>query len=208
MRLILTHAYFLGEDAKERHIMKPYPPLGILYLSSHLRAKGFDVEVYDSTFGSREQLWDLLEAGPRGVLGLYVNLMTRPTALAIIERARAAGWLVVLGGPEPVNYAESYLEAGASVIVTGEGEFAIEQSAISTEFDPQRWPGIPGIVFRASDGSVVRTSPARLLDEISTAATLRTRRSRSSIDISRYLNTWRDHHGKSSISIITARGCP
>jgi anaerobic magnesium-protoporphyrin IX monomethyl ester cyclase len=203
VRLILTHAYFLGEDAKERHIMKPYPPLGILYLSSHLRAKGFDVEVYDSTFGSREQLWDLLEAGPRGVLGLYVNLMTRPTALAIIERARAAGWLVVLGGPEPVNYADSYLEAGASVIVSGEGEFAIEQ-LLSTEFDPQRWPGIPGIVFRASDGSVVRTGPARLLDDLEAQPWP----DRERIDISRYLNTWRDHHGKSSISIITARGCP
>ena len=33
--------------------MKPYAPLGLLYLSSHLRARGFDVEIYDSTFGSR-----------------------------------------------------------------------------------------------------------------------------------------------------------
>ncbi len=115
--------------------MKPYPPLGVLYLSSHLRAKGFDVVVYDSTFGSREHLWDLLHAGPRGVLGLYVNLLTRPPALAIIEEARAAGWRIALGGPEPVNYADLYLEAGAGVIVTGEGEFALEQ-LLSTEFEP------------------------------------------------------------------------
>ena len=48
MDLLLTHGYFLHEDPKELQIMKPYAPLGILYLSSHLRAKGFDVEVYDS----------------------------------------------------------------------------------------------------------------------------------------------------------------
>jgi len=60
MDLLLTHGYFLFEDPKELQIMKPYAPLGILYLSSHLRAKGFDVEVYDSTFGSREELLRIL----------------------------------------------------------------------------------------------------------------------------------------------------
>ena len=45
MDLLLTHGYFLHEDPKELQIMKPYAPLGILYLSSHLRAKGFAVEM-------------------------------------------------------------------------------------------------------------------------------------------------------------------
>ena len=40
MELLLTHGYFLAEDPKELQIMKPYAPLGLLYLSSHLRAKG------------------------------------------------------------------------------------------------------------------------------------------------------------------------
>ena len=40
--------------------MKPYPPLGILYICSHLRKKGLDVEVFDSTFSSRQELCDLL----------------------------------------------------------------------------------------------------------------------------------------------------
>ena len=53
MRLLLTHGFFLGEDPKEQQVMRPYPPLGILYLSAYLRAKGFDVDVYDSTWGSK-----------------------------------------------------------------------------------------------------------------------------------------------------------
>lgn len=203
MRLILTHAYFLEEDTKERQIMKPYPPLGILYLSSHLRARGFEVELYDSTFGSREQLWNLLDAEAPGVLGLYVNLMTRAAALAIIQRARATGWRVMLGGPETVNYAELYLEAGADVIVMGEGELAVEQLLL-TEFDTQKWPEIPGIVFRGPDGSLVKTGTPRLLTNLDAQPWP----DRERIDIGRYLKTWRKHHGKSSISIITARGCP
>ncbi|HVW86476.1 MAG TPA: cobalamin-dependent protein, partial [Bryobacteraceae bacterium] len=114
--LLLTHAYFLADDPKEQAIMKPYPPLGTLYLSSHLRAKGFEVEIYDSTFGSRGELFATLDAGPAGVLGIYGNLMTRGNVLAIAERAKSAGWLVVLGGPEPANYADEYLAAGADLI--------------------------------------------------------------------------------------------
>src|SRR5437764_884960 len=117
MDLLLTHGYFLAEDPKEAQIMKPYVPLGILYLSSHLRAKGFDVEIYDSTFGSREELFRILDTESPGVIGVYANLMTRGNVLAIAGRARASGWRVVLGGPEPSNYAEEYLQAGAHVIV-------------------------------------------------------------------------------------------
>ncbi len=112
MNLLLTHGYFLHADAKEQQIMKPYAPLGILYLSSHLRAKGFDVEIYDSTFGSREELFRILNDGPPAAIGIYANLMTRGNALEIAAAARAAGWRVIVGGPEPANYAEEYLRRG------------------------------------------------------------------------------------------------
>src|SRR5260370_41054395 len=92
VRLLLTHGYFRYEDPKERKIMKPYAPLGILYLSSYPRGKGFEVDIYDSTFGSREELFGLLDSGPPGALGIYGNLMTRANVLAITERARKAGW--------------------------------------------------------------------------------------------------------------------
>ena len=83
MDLLLTHGYFLADDPKEAQIMKPYAPLGILYLSSYLRAKGFGVEIYDSTFGSREELFRVLETEKPATLGVYVNLMTRVNALVM-----------------------------------------------------------------------------------------------------------------------------
>src|SRR5262249_23133649 len=45
--VLLTHGYFLADDEKEREIMKPYPTLGLLYLSSFLRRAGFAVELFD-----------------------------------------------------------------------------------------------------------------------------------------------------------------
>ena len=44
MRLLLTHGFFLSEDPKEQQILRPYPPLGILYISAYLRSRGFEVD--------------------------------------------------------------------------------------------------------------------------------------------------------------------
>ena len=52
-------------------------------------AQGFAVEIYDSTFGSRDALFRILETEPPATLGIYANLMTRANALAILERAVA-----------------------------------------------------------------------------------------------------------------------
>ena len=75
--ILLTHGYFLEEDAQERRVMKPYPPLGLLYVSSHLKAKGFDVAVFDSTFRSFAALVALLDRERPKVVGIYCNLMTK-----------------------------------------------------------------------------------------------------------------------------------
>lgn len=199
MRLLLTHGYFLNEDPKEQQVMKPYAPLGILYLSSYLRSRGFDVEVYDSTFGTREELFGLLDAGEPAVLGIYGNLMTRRNVVEIAARARGAGWRVVLGGPEPANYPAEYL-AAADAIVTGEGELAMER-LLASGMDPA---GIAGVCYRSSGGEIVNNGPAELIQNLDTLPWP----DRERIDFERYIRVWRQHHGTGSVSLITARGCP
>lgn len=194
MDLLLTHGYFLHDDPKELRIMKPYAPLGLLYLSSYLRSRGFVVETYDSTFGSRQELFRILETEKPSTLGIYANLMTRANAIAISQRAAACGWKVVVGGPEPANYPEQYLAAGAHMVVSGEGELALE--AILNGTPP---PQIPGLVLPGGN-----TGPARLLPDLDAQPWP----DRERIDIDQYLRVWREHHGAGSVSVITARGCP
>jgi anaerobic magnesium-protoporphyrin IX monomethyl ester cyclase len=203
MRLLLTHGYFLEEDAHERAVMKPYPPLGLLYLSSHLRARGIDVEIYDSTFGARRELLAILESGPPGAVGIYGNLMTRGAVLAISEAAREAGWRVVLGGPEPANYAREYLEAGADAVVPGEGELVLADLLEAFESGAPLH-SVPGIVHRGQDGSTVATTARPLIADLDAQPWP----DRERIAIERYLDVWRERHGAGSISVITARGCP
>ena len=185
--------------------MKPYPPLGILYICSHLRKKGLNAEVFDSTFCSRQQLWNVLKQSSPSVLGVYANLMTRSNVVEILAAAKELGWQTVVGGPEPGAYVDEYLAAGADVVVIGEGELTLEE-LVPTLQSPSRGNlrAIDGIAFKERDGSVVRTRPREQIKEIDAQPWP----ARELIDMPRYIDVWREHHGMGSVSLITARGCP
>jgi anaerobic magnesium-protoporphyrin IX monomethyl ester cyclase len=205
MDLLLTHGYFMYEDPKELQIMKPYVPLGILYISSHLRAKGFNVEVFDSTFSSRQELFGLLRSSLPSILGVYANLMTRSKVIEILRVAKEAGWKTLVGGPEPGAYVSEYLQAGADVVVIGEGEITTEELIrVLPSGLPEDLARVNGIAFKAPDGSICRTPPRAQIPDIDAQPWP----DREAVKIEQYVETWRRHHGQGSVSFITARGCP
>jgi anaerobic magnesium-protoporphyrin IX monomethyl ester cyclase len=202
--LLLTHGYFLFEDEKEKQIMRPYPTLGLLYISAYLRRDGFDVEIFDSTFSRREDLFARLSAGP-GVVGIYTNLMTRKPVLELLAAAKRFGWTVVLGGPESANYPEEYLRAGADVVVIGEGETTMAEllPALAAR-GPQRLHAVQGIVFRDDSGVPLTTAERPKIADLDSIPWP----DRGRIDQARYVDVWREKHGMGSVNMITARGCP
>jgi anaerobic magnesium-protoporphyrin IX monomethyl ester cyclase len=203
--LLLTHGYFLYEDPKELKIMKPYVPLGILYICSHLRSKGFDVEVFDSTFSTQQDLIHHLQTETPSVLGVYANLMTRRRVVEIVKIARQAGWKTIVGGPEPGAYVREYLEAGADVVVMGEGEITMEELLPALRANDEAvLAKVSGIAFLAEDGQVHQTASRAQIPDLDAQPWP----ARDAIDVMRYVRTWRDAHGQGSLSFITARGCP
>jgi len=203
--LLLTHGYFLFEDAKELQIMKPYAPLGLLYLCSHLRGQGFNVEVFDTTFSTRDHLFNHLRTETPSVLGIYANLMTRQNVVAVLRAARQAGWRTVVGGPDPGAYVPEYLDAGADFVVLGEGELTMQQLLESLKSrSTNSYAQIPGLAYRDSDGNIRHTAPRAQISDLDAQPWP----ARDAIDIDRYVRTWRDAHGQGSVSFITARGCP
>ncbi|HZT43426.1 MAG TPA: radical SAM protein [Chthonomonadaceae bacterium] len=203
--ILLTHGYFLYEDEKEQQIMRPYPPLGLLYLSAYLKRAGFSVDLYDSTLGDRQTLTACLAAEPGGVLGIYTNLMTRRSVLDMIACAKAQGWQVVLGGPEAANYPVEYLARGADVVVIGEGEETlIELLPALRDRGPHHLHGIPGLWFRDEGGCAVETPPRPQIAGLDALPWP----DRAAVDIPEYIRIWRTHHGMGSVNLITARGCP
>jgi len=205
MDILLTHGYFLYEDPKERQIMKPYPPLGLLYLSAYLKQKNFAVEIFDSTFAEKKQFVNLLATRQPKIVGLYSNLMTKFNVLEMIRQAKAQNCLVIVGGPDPPYYAEEYLNFGADIVVIGEGEQALEELIpIFITKKLERLAGVSGIVFKDERGQIQRTPARELipnLDELPFP-------DRAAIDLQKYVETWRQYHGMGAVSLITSRGCP
>jgi anaerobic magnesium-protoporphyrin IX monomethyl ester cyclase len=204
MDLLLTHGYFLSLDAAEQRVMRPHPPLGLLYLSSHLKARGFSVAIFDSTFRTLDEFARVLEQARPPIVGIAVNLMTKRNALRMMAMAKRAGARVVIGGPDPPHHAESYLTAGADAVVIGEGEQTLEALIPALQAASCDLSAINGIVFTAADGSVVRTPPQPLLPDLDRQPYP----DRGAIDLPSYLDAWREHHGVGTVSLITARGCP
>jgi radical SAM superfamily enzyme YgiQ (UPF0313 family) len=202
--LLLTHGYFLLEDPKERQIMKPYAPLGILYLCSHLRNRGFSVDVFDTTFSSRKELFDLLRSEKPSAIGIYANLMTRPNVVEILGVAREAGWKTIVGGPEPGAYTQEYLRAGADFVVTGEGEMTMDELLQALRCNETDFSKITGLSWLDENGALLQNAPREQIADLDRQPWP----AREAIEIERYVETWRTHHGTGSINFITARGCP
>src|SRR6266540_4210050 len=104
MDVLLTHGYYLYEDPHELAVMKPYPPLGLLYVNSHLKARGVASRIFDTTFARFEDLDAYLRAERPPVVGIYSNLMTRSNVLRVMAAAKSSGSVVVVGGADPANY--------------------------------------------------------------------------------------------------------
>jgi anaerobic magnesium-protoporphyrin IX monomethyl ester cyclase len=205
MDILLVHSYCLDEDPHERAIMKPYPPLGILYICSHLKAKGFAVQVFDSTFSTLQRFEEFVLRERPPVVGFYANLMTRPNVIRSLAFCKAQGCTVIVGGPDSANYPEEYLNQGADIIVIGEGEQTVEELLPHlARYGPTGMQEICGIVYREGDGQLVTTPARTYLANLD----LQPNPDRSAIDINTYVSAWREHHGMGSVSLITARGCP
>ena len=208
MNVLLTHGYFLFEDPKEQKIMKPYPPLGILYLSAYLKQNQVKHEVFDTTFSDKETFRKyLLEQKPR-IVAIYTNLMTKLNVLETIQFLKSEPNLkhasIILGGPDVTYNKENYLNAGADFLVIGEGEVTLHELVNNILCGNPFFDQINGIAYKNPFDKVV-TNPAReKIKDINTLAFP----NRAAIDMIPYLKTWKENHGKSAMTVSTQRGCP
>lgn len=209
MKILLTHGYFLAEDAKEQLIMRPYPPLGILYISAYLEQHGFTNDIYDSTFGSLEELKNRMEKDMPNLIGIYTNLMTKLNVLKIISFIKNSSSLkhtkIILGGPEVRNHKEKFLEYGADIIVFGEGEETMLEvvSVYSREINPDL-QNIAGIAFKNAVGTIITNAERTLIKDVNQLPFP----NRNKINLQKYFDAWKKKHGISMLNVSTMRGCP
>jgi len=206
MKVLLTHGYFIAEDEKEQKIMRPYPPLGLLYISAFLNEQHIENEVFDSTFSTKSALLTFLKDSKPDVIALYANLMTKLNVLDVIHEAKTAlpKCKVILGGPDVTYNTRDYLDNGADFIVIGEGENTMHELITHLDGKEGDLAEINGICYLDETGSEVKNKPRQKVREIDELPVP----NRDAIDISKYLQAWKEHHGESALNVSTQRGCP
>lgn len=214
MDILLTHSYFLEDDEKEQQIMRPYPPLGILYISAYLEDQGIRNEVYDTTFSSKVAFRTYLLTHKPKLIGIYVNLMTKLNVLEAIlfVKDQLPDSNIILGGPEVRYSAENFLRYGADYIVIGEGEETMTElvntlvlvpAGMEVESSAESRKNIAGIAFLDDNKFVQNPERQKIkdLDDLSIP-------NRKKINLHQYLDAWKKYHGTNALSVSTMRGCP
>lgn len=205
MSILFTHAYYLSDDPKEQKIMKPYPPLGLLYVSGYLKSRNIANDVFDTTFSSQQSQLDFIEKKQPKIICIYTNLMTKVEVIRLIKILKTEQFhfpKIVLGGPDVTYNVENYLKSGADFLVIGEGEETMLE-LYNSIMDEGNFHEVNGIAFLEND-KVIQTHPRtkfRELDDLPLP-------NREAINMQHYLDTWKNNHGESSMTVSTQRGCP
>ena len=222
--VLFGQAYFLRFDPKLWEARQPYAPLGALYAAACVRERGYSVALFDAMLAASEAEWaDALDRHRPRFAVIYEDnfnylskmclLRMRQAALTMIDAARARGITTIVAGADATDHPVTYLDRGAAVVVTGEGEVTLVEllDTLSDRTDGAdravaagRLKNVDGLCLRDDDGRVVQTRPRaiiRQLDSLPFPAW-------DLVDVERYRSTWRSHHGYFSMNLATTRGCP
>lgn len=203
-KIVLTHGYFLYEDEKEQEIMRPYPTLGLLYISAYLKEHRQSVALLDSTFGSKEDWLKQIENEQPEIIAFYTNLMTKINVIENLKavKAKFPHIKTIVGGPDVTYNLKNYLKTGFDFAVIGEGEQTMlelcEAIQNNTSFEQ-----IGGIAY-LNESKVTQTDAREKIKQLAELPFP----DRKGLEIENYLSVWKKHHGKRTLNISTQRGCP
>jgi radical SAM superfamily enzyme YgiQ (UPF0313 family) len=97
------------------------PPLGIMYLSSYLKSKGYSVEIFDIPSKSN------VESIPEARVTAFTSTTPQyPEAIKCLGLVKNNNTIKVIGGPHATCNDGKCLNDGFDVVCTGEGELSLE----------------------------------------------------------------------------------
>jgi len=214
-RVLFGQGYFLRFDPKLWAAQQPYAPLGTLYAAAYVRERGYEVSLFDAMLATSQREWvEMLDRLRPRFAVLYEDsfnylskmclLRMREAALSMVGAARKRGVHVIVAGSDATDHARVYLDGGADVVVTGEGEATLVQVLdILSGRAAARLEEIEGVCFVA-DGGLVRTRGRELIRELDRLPYP----AWDLVDVEKYRRTWLKRHGYFSMNISTTRGCP
>jgi anaerobic magnesium-protoporphyrin IX monomethyl ester cyclase len=217
LSILVTHSYFLRFDPKQFQRAKPYPPLATLQVAGMLRRDGHQVGLFDAMLaeGLEDYARCLEQQSPQLLLVYEDNFnflskmclgAMRRAACEMVRAARQRGARVIVAGSDASDTPGPYLEAGAEVVLLGEGLEALRQLVQRLDADPtlereQLVSGIRGIAGASADKGRPHRSARGPNDSQPELPAW------DLIDMERYRRTWQAAHGYFSMNMAASRGC-
>ena len=123
-----------------------FPPLGLAYIASSLRAAGHEVSILDCSFLRRDRAVSIARASAATVVGIYSMITMREESLFFARIMKKEGRLLVAGGPYPTGAPAAFLD-DFDIVVRGEGEATMLDIVEAFE-GKRRLASIPGVVCK------------------------------------------------------------
>ncbi len=207
--VLLVNPLFLSQSVEEQAASSPYFPLGLLYLAAYIRERGHQVSIFDGTFaeGEGDFIAALKEIRP-DIVGITALMPTKDAALRLAQIGKEAGVTVVIGGPDPTYSPEDYLDyPQVDIVIHHEGEITLvalldllDKGQLTADSLAQEL----GIAFRDGNGRTIVNRPRPYIQDLDSLPFP----ARDLIDMNKYLTTWREQSGYTSLTLATSRGCP
>ncbi len=209
-KILFGQSYYLRFDPKLWDAMQPYPPLGTMYAASYIRARGYDVALFDAMLADSEQDWEksLDEHQPQYAIIFEDNfnylskmclLRMREAAFTMTAMAKQRGCIVIVCGADATDHYAEYLSHGADFVLLGEGEETLAELLDQLEAGKDA-SQIIGLATRST------LHPSRRPDM--TNLDLLPFPAWDLIDVEKYKKIWLARHGYFSMNMVTTRGCP
>lgn len=218
LSILVAHSYFLRFDRKQWERAKPYPPLATLQTAAALRSAGYRVSAFDAMLaeGPAEFTRQLALSQP-DVVVLYednFNFLSkmcldrmRRAACRMIAAAHQRGARVLVAGSDATDAPRAYLEAGADVVLHGEGLGALatlceRHAQRPCQPTPELAAGLTGVAYLQEGALCQPRGPQPTTSPLHPATA-----ALDLIEVEKYRSMWRRAHGYFSLNMSASRGC-
>jgi radical SAM superfamily enzyme YgiQ (UPF0313 family) len=195
--------------------MQPYPPVGLLYAASALRARGISVAVFDTMLlDPAVHFSTALEKHRPRIVAVYEDdfnflskmCLTRMRVVAweMARSARSVGATVISHGSDAADHSALFLDNGFDYVLRGEAEETLAQLC-SAVLRSEDIGDMDGLVRRDERGRHVFGAISMAKNELWSDLPAP---SRDLIDLEPYRDAWTKAHGYFSTNMVSSRGCP
>lgn len=185
-----------------------FPPLGILYISTYVIKKGFDVKVIDAVINNIpiKDLVDQIVKEKPGIVCISAMTPQILNSIRITEdiKAQDPDIKIAIGGSHISSTKDSLYRFSKNFdfLIYGEGEFTFYELLKSLKDNSNNFNEINGLIYKDKEGKVVINPPREPIEDLNSIPFP----DLSLVDIKKYESFYAKSHPFTTL--IASRGCP